>query len=72
MLAKVGARRWIAGIMVVWGIASTCTMFATSPHTLYILRMLVGIAEAGFLPGILVYLTGGSRPTIAPAPTPCL
>jgi ACS family 4-hydroxyphenylacetate permease-like MFS transporter len=57
MLAKVGARRWIAGIMVVWGIASTCTMFATSPHTLYILRMLVGIAEAGFLPGILVYLT---------------
>lgn len=52
MLAKVGARRWIAGIMVVWGIASTCTMFATSPHTLYILRMLVGIAEAGFLPGI--------------------
>ena len=42
--------------MVVWGIASTCTMFATNPHTLYILRMLVGIAEAGFLPGILVYL----------------
>ena len=57
MLAKVGARRWIAGIMVVWGIASTCTMFATSPETLYVLRMLVGIAEAGFLPGILVYLT---------------
>ena len=57
MLAKIGARRWIAGIMVVWGIASTCTMFATSPQTLYILRMLVGIAEAGFLPGILVYLT---------------
>jgi hypothetical protein len=52
MLAKVGARRWIAGIMVVWGIASTCTMFATSPETLYVLRMLVGIAEAGFLPGI--------------------
>ena len=57
MLAKIGARRWIAGIMVVWGIASTCTMFATSPETLYVLRMLVGIAEAGFLPGILVYLT---------------
>lgn len=72
MLAKVGARRWIAGIMVVWGIASTCTMFATSPHTLYVLRMLVGIAEAGFLPGILVYLTGGSLPTTAPAPMRCL
>ncbi|MCP6600518.1 MFS transporter, partial [Klebsiella pneumoniae] len=54
---KVGARRFIAGIMVVWGLASTCTMFSTYPHTLYILRMLVGIAEACFLPRILVYLT---------------
>jgi ACS family 4-hydroxyphenylacetate permease-like MFS transporter len=35
MLAIVGARRWIAGIMVVWGIASTCTMFATSPNAVY-------------------------------------
>ena len=57
MLGIVGARRWIAGIMVLWGIASTCTLFATDAHSLYILRMLVGIAEAGFLPGILVYLT---------------
>ena len=57
MLSIVGARRWIASIMVLWGIASTCTLFATSAHTLYLLRMLVGIAEAGFLPGILVYLT---------------
>ncbi len=46
-------------------------MFATSPHTLYILRMLVGIAEAGFLPGILD-LTRWFPATIAPAPTPCL
>lgn len=57
MLGIVGARRWIATIMVLWGIASTATMFATGPTSLYILRMLVGIAEAGFLPGILVYLT---------------
>jgi len=57
MLGIVGARRWIAGIMVLWGIASTCTMFATDAKSLYVLRMLVGIAEAGFLPGILVYLT---------------
>ncbi len=56
MLGIVGARRWIA-IMVLWGIASTATMFATGPTSLYVLRMLVGIAEAGFLPGILVYLT---------------
>ncbi|MEQ4675859.1 4-hydroxyphenylacetate permease [Providencia vermicola] len=57
MLGIVGARRWIATIMVLWGIASTATMFATGPTSLYVLRMLVGIAEAGFLPGILVYLT---------------
>ncbi|WP_340613486.1 4-hydroxyphenylacetate permease [Xenorhabdus thailandensis] len=57
MLSIVGARRWIATIMVLWGIASTATMFATGSTSLYILRMLVGIAEAGFLPGILVYLT---------------
>ena len=57
MLGIVGARRWIAGIMVLWGIASTCTLFATGPTSLYILRMIVGITEAGFLPGILLYLT---------------
>ena len=57
MLSVVGARRWIAVLMVVWGIASTATMFATGPNSLYVLRMLVGIAEAGFLPGLLLYLT---------------
>ncbi|MGL4859144.1 MAG: 4-hydroxyphenylacetate permease [Enterobacteriaceae bacterium] len=57
MLSIIGARRWIATIMVLWGIASTATMFATGPTSLYILRMIVGITEAGFLPGILVYLT---------------
>ncbi|MDN6228113.1 MAG: MFS transporter, partial [Enterobacterales bacterium] len=57
MLGIVGARRWIATIMVLWGLASTATMFATGPHSLYVLRMIVGITEAGFLPGILVYLT---------------
>jgi ACS family 4-hydroxyphenylacetate permease-like MFS transporter len=57
MLGIVGARRWIAVLMVVWGIASTATMFASGPGSLYVLRMLVGIAEAGFLPGLLLYLT---------------
>ncbi|MHA7845094.1 4-hydroxyphenylacetate permease [Serratia sp. D1N4] len=57
MLGIVGARRWIAIIMVIWGVASTATMFATGPNSLYVLRMLVGIAEAGFLPGLLLYLT---------------
>ncbi|ECY6259642.1 TPA: 4-hydroxyphenylacetate permease, partial [Salmonella enterica subsp. enterica serovar Derby] len=46
-----------ATIMVLWGIASTATMFAVGPKSLYVLRMLVGITEAGFLPGILLYLT---------------
>lgn len=57
MLTIVGARRWIAILMIVWGIASTATLFATGPKSLYALRMLVGIAEAGFLPGLLYYMT---------------
>ena len=57
VLARVGARRWIAIIMVLWGIASTCTMFAWNATSLYVLRIFVGITEAGFLPGILLYLT---------------
>ncbi len=56
-LARIGARRWIGSIMMAWGLASTATMFATDATTLYILRILVGITEAGFLPGMLVYLT---------------
>lgn len=57
MLGIVGAKRWISIIMVLWGCASTASMFAQGPTSLYILRMLVGVFEAGFLPGMLVYLT---------------
>lgn len=57
MLGIVGARRWIAIIMILWGFASTATMLAQGAGSLYLLRMLVGITEAGFLPGMLVYLT---------------
>lgn len=57
VLARIGARRWIACMMVAWGLASTATMFATSPQSLYVLRILVGVTEAGFLPGMLLYLT---------------
>ncbi len=56
-LAKFGARRWIALIMVTWGILSACTMFITSPGEFYMLRFLLGAAEAGFFPGIILYLT---------------
>jgi ACS family 4-hydroxyphenylacetate permease-like MFS transporter len=57
VLARIGARKWIGIIMIAWGMASTATMFASSPGTLYLLRVLVGVTEAGFLPGILLYMT---------------
>jgi MFS transporter, ACS family, 4-hydroxyphenylacetate permease len=57
LLVRFGARRWISRIMITWGIASTATMFAAGPNSLYAIRLLVGIAEAGFLPGVLLYLT---------------
>lgn len=56
-LAKVGARKWIGCLMIAWGLASTATLFATDASSLYLLRILVGITEAGFLPGVLLYLT---------------
>jgi MFS transporter, ACS family, 4-hydroxyphenylacetate permease len=57
VLAKVGARLWIARIMITWGFASAATMFASGMWSLYGIRALVGAAEAGFLPGIFLYLT---------------
>ncbi|MEX5341297.1 MFS transporter [Pseudomonas sp. I2] len=56
-LARIGARRWIGCLMIAWGLASTATLFATGPLSLYLLRIVVGITEAGFLPGVLLYLT---------------
>lgn len=57
ILSKTGARVWITRIMVTWGIISSAMMFATSPTSFYVLRFLLGIAEAGFFPGIILYLT---------------
>ncbi len=56
-IARWGARRWIGSIMIAWGLASTATMFATDATSLYWLRILVGITEAGFLPGMLLFMT---------------
>ncbi len=56
-LEKVGARMWIARIMITWGILSGLTMFVTSTTQFYTLRFFLGAAEAGFLPGVLYYLT---------------
>ncbi|WP_233838027.1 MFS transporter [Paraburkholderia sp. ZP32-5] len=57
VLGKVGARFWISRIMVTWGLISAATIFVTGGTSLSALRFLLGAAEAGFLPGILVYLT---------------
>ncbi|MCY1272831.1 putative metabolite transport protein NicT [compost metagenome] len=57
VLEKVGAKLWIARIMITWGLLSACTMFVTTSTQFYILRFLLGAAEAGFLPGVLYYLT---------------
>jgi len=57
IMERVGARRWIARIMLSWGAISTCMMFVRTPFSFYALRFLLGVAEAGFYPGILLYLT---------------
>jgi ACS family tartrate transporter-like MFS transporter len=57
ILARVGARRWIARIMVTWGLISVAMMFVEGKWSFYALRFTLGVAEAGFLPGILYYLS---------------
>ncbi len=61
VLARVGARRWIARIMVSWGIVSVSMMFVQGATSFYVLRFLLGVAEAGFFPGI-IYLLGNWFP----------
>ncbi|RPI57158.1 MAG: MFS transporter, partial [Lysobacterales bacterium] len=56
ILVRVGARLWIARIMISWGILSVAMMFVSGPISFYVLRFLLGVAEAGFLPGIIYYL----------------
>ncbi|RYD38598.1 MAG: MFS transporter [Verrucomicrobiaceae bacterium] len=57
LLERVGARIWITRIMVTWGLISSAMMFVKSPASFYALRFLLGVAEAGFFPGIILYLT---------------
>jgi len=56
-LAKFGARKWIARIMLTWGLLSGAMAFITGPYSFYAVRVLLGIAEAGFFPGIIFYIT---------------
>ena len=57
VLARVGARRWIARIMISWGVVASAMMFIRGPLSLYALRFLLGAAEAGFFPGMIYYLS---------------
>lgn len=57
LLLKVGPRRWIARIMVTWGIISAGMMFVKTPAMFYVMRFMLGVAEAGFFPAIVLYLT---------------
>lgn len=56
LLERVGARRWLAALMVAWGMISSSTIFVGSAHGFYALRFLLGVAEAGFFPGVILYL----------------
>src|ERR1700709_201914 len=57
LMVRYGARIWIARILISWGLASAVTMFVVGANSLYLVRFLVGVLEAGFVPGVLLYLT---------------
>ena len=57
MLHRIGARVWLARILISWGIVAMLTGFAKTASQVYFLRFLLGIAEAGYFPGIVLYLT---------------
>ncbi len=57
ILNRIGARLWIARIMITWGIISSCMLLVRGLWSFYLLRILLGVAEAGFFPGIILYLT---------------
>lgn len=57
ILHKIGARVWLTRIMVVWGLLSAATLFVQTPMQFYVMRFLLGIGEAGFYPGALLYIS---------------
>jgi MFS transporter, ACS family, tartrate transporter len=56
-MERVGTRRWIARIMLTWGVLASCTAFVWDAQSFYVVRFFLGAAEAGLLPGVIVYLT---------------
>ncbi|AVA35967.1 D-galactonate transporter [Cupriavidus metallidurans] len=57
LMHRIGARIWIARIMITWGIISAAFVFVQTPTQFYVMRFLLGLAEAGFYPGVILYLT---------------
>jgi MFS family permease len=57
ILHKVGARLWLARVMLTWAVISAATAFVSTPTAFYVMRFLLGVAEAGFISGVLLYLT---------------
>ena len=57
ILHRIGARLWIARVMLTWAVISAAMIFVTTPTVFYVLRFLLGVAEAGFFPGVILYLT---------------
>lgn len=57
IMERVGARLWIARIMITWGVISACMAFVSGEISFYVVRFLLGAAEAGFFPGVILYLT---------------
>lgn len=57
ILERIGASRWIAPIAILWGLISSAMMFVRDPMSFYVLRFFLGVAESGFFPGIILYLT---------------
>src|SRR6201991_1755138 len=57
LMVRFGPRIWIARILISWGLASAATMLVVGPMSLYAVRFLVGVLEAGFVPGVILYLT---------------
>jgi MFS family permease len=57
MMYRFGARRWLARIMITWGLAAAATAFAVGPYSFYLIRFLLGVFEAGFFPGVIWYIS---------------
>jgi MFS transporter, ACS family, tartrate transporter len=57
LMLRVGARVWIARVVIAWGVVSFCLAFVVGPYSFYALRFLLGVAESGFFPGMLLYIS---------------